>query len=94
MLHVVDGPDEHANVKAGLGTKRMPYDRWRVEHERLQEQNERHPLIVGYVRFLEVVGSGHFFFPWKIVRVRYPAYVVGVFDVRAGELSRHPTRYG
>lgn len=91
MLHVVNRSHQCAYIEAGFGAKRVPDDRRRVEHERLQEQNERHPLIVGYVCFFEVVRSGDFFFPWKIISVGYPTNVVGVLDVRAGELGRHPT---
>ena len=91
VLHVVHRLDESAYVEACLGAERVPYDRGRVEHERLQQQQERHPLVVAYVGAFEVVGSGHFVFPGQKVGVGYPAYVVGVFDVGARELSWYPT---
>ena len=90
MLHVVDWLDQGADVKAGLGAERVPHHRRRVEHERLQEQDERHPLVVADVGFLEIVRSGHFFFPRQVVCIRDPTNVVGILNVWAGELSRNP----
>lgn len=90
VLHVVDELDHRVDVKACLDAHRMPQDRGRVEHERLQEQYKRHPLIVGYVGFLQVVGTRDALLPRQVVRVRDPAYVVGVLDVRARELSWTP----
>lgn len=37
MLHVVYRAHKSADIEAGLGRKRVPNNRGRVEHERLQE---------------------------------------------------------
>jgi len=81
VLDVVDRLDERADVEAGLGAEVVPDDGGRVEHERLDHEDEGHPLVVGDVRFLEVVGPRHFVLPGQVVGVGHPAYVVCVFDV-------------
>lgn len=81
MLHIVDKLNHSVDIEARLDAHRVPQNRRRVEHERLEEENKRHPLVVRYVGFFEVVGPGHSFLPRQIIRIRYPAYVIGVFDV-------------
>ncbi len=94
VLDAVDGLDEGADVEARLAAEGVPEDGGRVEHDGLDHEDEGHPLVVADVRLLEVVGTGHFVLPGQVVRVGYPADVVGVFDVGACELSGHPAGYG
>lgn len=81
VLQTVDGLDDGADVEARLGTEAVPHNRRRVEHDGLDHQDERHPLVVADVRLLQVVGTWYLVLPRQVVRVGYPTDVVCVFDV-------------
>lgn len=84
--------DEAPYVDARSAAHRPPDGDRQVEEQRLDEQDERNPLIVRHhaARAVEII-DGHLFVEWQVVRVPHPAEVVRVFLVVAGEMRGNPT---
>jgi len=87
--------DQAPDVDPRPAAQRPPDDYRRVEDQRFDEQNQRHPLVEGdhSTRTVQVI-DGHALVERQIVRIADPAEVVGVLLVVSGEVRRHPAVNG
>ena len=95
VLGVAGQGHDAVHVDAGVAVEQAPDDARQVEHERLDQQHDRHPLVVGQLVLLaglDVLRNDELY--RVVVRVRDPADVVRVVHMGARELRRAPAPDG
>ena len=91
VLEALSHLHDVVHVDARLGVEGAPHYGGQVEEESLEEQDDRHPLVVkNHLSSVALPLLWDVFLGRQIVRVSYPAVVVGVILVVLREHRRYP----